>query len=78
MVQRGGVLLFRFHFVKSFDTAMNPVVNRLIKSFDHGPPCRTIFPDNPDSRCMHNFSHHPSPFFDKMLQTLMENTTKKR
>jgi len=48
VVKGGSMLFLRFNFVESLDPTVDTVIDWLIKSFDHGSPCRTFLSNNFD------------------------------
>ena len=63
MIQGGGMLLFGINPVKLFYSAVDTIINRLIKAADIGDPCGTFFACNDYMRLMNNFPHNSAPFF---------------
>jgi hypothetical protein len=72
MVEGGGVLYFRINLVKFLDAAMDAIINGLLKPFDHGPPCRPLFPDDFDSGCVYNLAHVQTSFLDFSAKSIKD------
>lgn len=57
MIQRGGVLLFRFNAVKAFDAPVNTIIDGLVKAFNERFAGRPFFSCNKNLRLMNHFTH---------------------
>jgi hypothetical protein len=69
VIKGRGMFFFGFHLIKALYAAMDPVIDRLGKTFDHGPSRWAAFPDDFYAGRMNSLTHENLPL--KLLSLML-------